>query len=369
MTRTDEELALQCRAVAVGYGAAPVLSGLDLNVAPGEVMALLGPSGSGKTTLLHAVAGFVPLRHGEIRLVGHRVATPGHEVAPHRRDVGMVFQHFALWPHLTVLDIVAYPLRRHGAGRAAARQQARQLLTRMEIDELAQRRPAELSGGQQQRVGLARALARDAALYLFDEPTAHLDTHLRTVFQQEVAQRRGATDAAALYATHDPEEAFALADRVALLRDGHVVQQATPREVYEQPIDEWAARLTGPATVLECPIAAAGDELVRITVDGVGFEIPGDAPASGVGLLLLRPDWAELEGPLPATVSQVLYRGPHTDHVLDTPAGAVTVRAAGPPRRRPGERTGWGVRHAWVLPAAGERDPPASQPNSMAGPG
>lgn len=371
---TGRPPALECAALAVTYGSGPVLAELDLTVAAGEVLALLGPSGSGKTTLLHAVAGFVRPTGGSIRLAGEEAASPRRWVPPERRDVAMVFQNYALWPHLSVCDVVAYPLRRGGAGRAAARRQARELLARMEMAELGDRRPAELSGGQQQRVGLARAFARDAALYLFDEPTAHLDTHLRAVFQHEVADRTGGADAAAVYATHDAAEAFALADRVALLREGHVAQTGTPQQVYEQPTDLWAARFTGPASLLDCIRPRLTEGRVQGEVAGFHVDVPGgghpavrardEARPAARTALLVRPEWAVLEGPLPATVTRVVYRGPHTDYLLGTPAGELAVREPGPPRLRAGQPTRWGLRQGWMLPAGDHPDGSAA-----AGPG
>lgn len=363
-----EDTALECDSLTVAYGHEPVLANLDLTVRGGEVLALLGPSGSGKSTVLHAVAGFLTLAEGRIRIAGEEVASPRRSVPSERRDVAMVFQHYALWPHLSVREIVAYPLRRARVGRASARSQAQELLARMEIADLADRRPAELSGGQQQRVGLARALARHAGLYLFDEPTAHLDTHLRSVFQEELAERVGAVRAAAIYATHDAGEALALADRVALLRDGAVVQTGTPRRVYERPADLWAARLTGPAHLLACPRLQVRSERVRATVAGVDVDVPGGAateradgraapePAQTAATMLVRPDWAVLDGPLPATVARATYRGPHTDYLLDTPAGRLAVREIGPPRLHAGQPTGWALRRAWVLPRDDEAE-------------
>lgn len=354
--------ALECQQAAVSYGSQPILRGIDLRVRPGEILALLGPSGSGKSTLLHAVAGFTSLRDGTIHLCGQTVATPDREQAPHKRDVGMMFQHYALWPHMSVAGIVAYPLRRRGFSRVQARKHARELLKHMEIDQLAERRPNELSGGQQQRVGLARALAREPSVYLFDEPTAHLDAHLRMVFQQEVAMRCRATGAAALYATHDAEEAFGLANRVALLREGRVVQLASPSEVYEYPVDAWAAGLTGPAASLRATAAQVDEELLRIHIGDGELDVPGaarDGQLTGADTpvtLLLRADWTELGGPLPATVRQVRYQGPHTDHLLDTPAGIAIARAPGPPRRATGEHVGWRPRRVWALPAEDAED-------------
>ncbi|MDT4912926.1 MAG: iron(III) transport system ATP-binding protein, partial [Pseudonocardiales bacterium] len=218
--RPNTEWALRCVGLGVRYGDVRALDGAELAVAPGEVVTLLGPSGSGKSTLLHAVAGLLQPSAGEIWLGDRLVATAGRGAPPERRDVGLVFQDFALWPHLDALATVAYPLRRAGTGRREAEAVARRLLQQLDIGSLAGRRPAELSGGQQQRVGLARALARNPRVFLLDEPTAHLDTHLRSAFQASVRDRQAATGAAAVYATHDAGEALALADRVALVVGG-----------------------------------------------------------------------------------------------------------------------------------------------------
>ena len=200
--------ALDVRGLTVAYGPTTVLDSVNLSVGEGEVLALLGPSGSGKSTLLNAIAGFISIRSGEITLGTRLVATPNRADPPERREVAFVFQDYGLWPHLTALDTVAYPLRRRGVRREAARAQAQQILDRLGIGALADRKPAQLSGGEQQRVGLGRALARQAVLYLFDEPTAHLDAHLRDVFLGEIAARRRETGAAAIYATHDAAEAL-----------------------------------------------------------------------------------------------------------------------------------------------------------------
>ena len=236
--------AVTCRGLSVSYGDVPALTDVDLEVGRGQVLALLGASGSGKTTLLHTLAGFIRPSAGEVRMAGEVVAGPQSWVAPEHREVGLVFQGAALWPHLNVLDTVAYPIRRRGSSRTAARASALVLLERVGLTALAERLPAELSGGEQQRVGLARALARDPALFLFDEPTAHLDPHLRGVVLEEIARRRQALGAAAVYATHDATEALAVADRVAVLAAGKVVQVGTPEQVYECPVDLDVARLT-----------------------------------------------------------------------------------------------------------------------------
>jgi iron(III) transport system ATP-binding protein len=314
---------LEIKDLVVEYDGTPALRGVTLSVRPGEVLALLGPSGSGKSTLLHAVAGFLVPRAGTVRLGGRTVAGDGRPLPPERRDLGVVFQNYALWPHLSALDTVAYPARRRGVGREAARSEALDLLERLGIDHLAHRRPAELSGGEQQRVGLARALARRPAVYLFDEPTAHLDTHVRGVFLEELVARRRDSGAAAVYATHDAEEALGLADRVALLREGRLLQVGTPEQVYEKPVDLFAARLTGPAGLIDAP--------------------------DGGAQLLVRPGWARLGGPLEACLRAVWFRGPHTDYLASTSLGQLLIREAGPPRHDVGDRVGWALLRGWPL--------------------
>jgi ABC-type Fe3+/spermidine/putrescine transport system ATPase subunit len=318
------EPALEVLDAVVTYDGRPVVEGVGLRLGQGEVLALLGPSGSGKSTLLAAVAGFVPLASGEIRLGGRTVAGPGRALPPDRRDVGVVFQDHALWPHLSVLDTVAYPLRRRGVGKRDARADAAEILDLLRIRSLAERRPAELSGGEQQRAGLGRALAGRPPLYLFDEPTAHLDTHLRGVFLEELAERRREQGAAAVYATHDAGEALGLADRVALLRDGRLIQLGPPEEVYERPADVFAARLTGPASVLDA--------------DG--------------GPVLVRPEWARLGGPHTGRLLEVWFRGPHSDHRVGTALGELLIRAPGPPCARPGDDVAWSLLRSWPLRSA-----------------
>lgn len=314
------EPVLELDGVTVAYGPVTALDRISLAVQSGEVVALLGPSGSGKSTLLNAVAGFLSPAGGSIRLRQRVVADARRAEPPEHRDVGVVFQNYALWPHLSALDTVAYPIRRRGVPSAEARAEARRILSLLHIGQLADRRPGQLSGGEQQRVGLARALARQASLYLFDEPTAHLDTHVRGVFLDELVARRSATGAAALYATHDAEEALGLADRVALLNSGRLVQIGSPQEVYDQPVDMWAAQLTGPISVLEVP---------------------------GQGRMLVRPGWARFGGERSGRVEAVRFAGPHSDYQLSTALGQVVVRQSGPPQQEVGAEVSWSLERTW----------------------
>lgn len=329
--RAPEGLAVDLRRVSIAHGGPPVVHEFDLEVGRSETVALLGPSGAGKSSLLAAIAGFLRPAGGEIRIGGRLVDGPRRSVPPEARSVGVVFQNDALWPHLTALETVAYPIRRRGVGRDEARRGAAALLDRLGIGALAHRRPAELSGGEQQRTGLARALARQAAVYLLDEPTAHLDTALKATLQREMAEQCRDLGAAVIYATHDVAEALAVADRVAIVRDGRRIQLGTPLEVYERPADEWSARLTGVASV----VRAAND---------------GSLAADGDARVLLRPDWVGLAGDLTARVAAVWFRGSHTDVDLTTPYGAVTARIPGPPAVRAGEDVAWHVIRTWRLP-------------------
>ena len=351
--------AVRLSGVTVTYGTVRALDGLSLSVPAGSAVAVLGPSGAGKTTLLHVVAGFTTPTGGTVAVGGDTVAGPRQVLPPEHRRVGVVFQHYALWPHLSAVDTVAYPLRRQAVDARAARRRALDLLDQLGVRDLAERRPAEMSGGQQQRVGVARALAREAVVYCLDEPTAHLDAALRGLLQEQIAERRRASGAAAIYATHDASEALALADEVVLLRDGGAVQHGSPQEVYEQPVDRWAAQLTGPAAVLHVPVrrratatfeALVGDQAVPVA------GVPTDARAA-THPLLVRPEWVELGGRLTGTVRHVWFRGPHTDHRLETPGGEIDVRAAGPPRAHPGDDVTWALRCGWLLPGPSEGEP------------
>lgn len=324
--------AVDATALTIGYDRRAVVHDLDLTVEAGETVAILGPSGSGKSTILAAIAGFQAPLAGELRLAGRLVADGrGMAVPPEARSVGVVFQGDALWPHLTVLETVAYPVRRRGVGSLEARRQARDLLERLGIAALADRAPAQLSGGERQRTGLARALAREAAIILLDEPTAHLDAALKETLQVEMAEHCRRTGAAVLLATHDVAEALAVADRVALVRDGRLVQVGSPAAVYERPVDAWAAAMTGIASVL-----TAG--------------VDGKPQPGGVASILIRPAWATLGGDLPGRVVALRYFGSHTDTTLDTPFGRLIVRSLDGPSAAVGAAATWALHRWWPLP-------------------
>ncbi|MBT8165413.1 MAG: ABC transporter ATP-binding protein [Acidimicrobiia bacterium] len=343
--------AVVCIGLGVRFADTEALASIDLTVAPGELLAVFGPSGSGKTTLLHAIAGFVPVDGGSIEVGGRVVAEPGRSVAPEERRVGVVFQHHALWPHLSAAETVAFPLRFRDIPAAERPIEARRLLERLGIGHLADRRPDQLSGGEQQRVSLARALARRPDVFLFDEPTAHLDAPLRRALLEEIEEQRRRDATAAIYATHDATEALAIADRVLVLRKGRVVQVGPPIEIYEQPVDRWAAEMTGPASVLDAGVVAVAAGRARLTLGGVEREI--DCSGIEGGVPLIRPEWVRLGGPFEAVVDGVWYRGARTEYRLDTGAGRLVVSESGRPATDVGDRVGWDVERAHLLPAAG----------------
>jgi ABC-type Fe3+/spermidine/putrescine transport system ATPase subunit len=340
--------ALRLRDVDVAYGSDVVVWDIDLDVSPGEILGLLGPSGCGKTTLLYAIAGFVPIRRGSIEIGGTRVAVGIRGSAPEDRSVAMVFQNYALWPHMTALETVAYPMRRRGIDKRGARDQARDLLDRMGIGQFGDRLPSQLSGGQQQRVGLARALAREARLFLLDEPTAHLDAGLRDELIEAILERQRASGTAAVYATHDAAEVLTVADRVALMRDGRIVQVGDATDVFDRPVDLWAAALTGPVAVLDSAEVLPASLRLFLAGQDTGLRLSGSTPEGPVRLLV-RPNWVEFGGPLTGRVLRTRYRGTATDHDVEVAGGTVVIRTSGRPRFSPGVAVTWSLRQAWLL--------------------
>ncbi len=272
--------------VTKSFGATRAVAGVDLELAGGELVSVLGPSGCGKTTLLRMIAGFEAPDAGTIVVGGQTVAGPGDWVPPERRRIGMVFQDYALFPHLRVWDNVGFGLSRRVAG-----QRERLTASTLELVGLQHKRdryPHELSGGERQRVALARALAPEPELVLLDEPFSSLDASLRADLRREVALILREAGATALLVTHDQEEALTLGDRLAVMREGVLVQAGAPADVYARPADRWIAQFVGEVNVLAGVASGASvqTQIGRLTLP---------APASGSVHVALRPEQLRLE--------------------------------------------------------------------------
>jgi iron(III) transport system ATP-binding protein len=356
--------AIEVRGLRASFGGPEVLRGIDLDVAPGAVVALLGPSGCGKTTLLRAIAGLERPVAGEIRIGDRLVSGAGAHVVPEARRVGMVFQDWALFPHLTVAANVGYGLPR--AQRRGPR--VAEALGMVGLTGMGERSPGTLSGGQQQRVALARAIAPHPAVLLLDEPFSNLDTALRTDVRAEVHQLLVELGITTVFVTHDQEEAFVLGDEVAVMDAGRIVQQAPPAELYDHPASPWVARFVGDANLVAG--AAAGTPAVAAT--GVG-PIPLRAALDGAVRVLLRPEELRLDAPgsgVDATVELIEYYGHDCVTFARLDDGElVRVRSASAARFGRGERVGLQyVGGAAVAYAADDVPRPARAPRSAAEP-
>jgi iron(III) transport system ATP-binding protein len=326
------------RGATKSYGALEALKGIDLDIRAGSFTVLLGPSGSGKTTLLRAIAGIERLDAGRITLGPRIVNDRGVHVPSERRGLAMVFQDYALWPHMTVRQNVGYALKRRRAQRDASALVA-ETLDRVGLGSKGASYPHELSGGQQQRVALARAIVGSPALVLFDEPLSNLDADLREHLRLEISTLTRESGATALYITHDQGEAFALADEVAILRDGRIEQRGTPESIYRRPASPFVARFTGiagsfPATVVA---ADAGMATVRVGAIELRSATGPDTTAGADVELLVRPTATRLEPrssrsesriagrqTLPGRIVDVAYRGRGYDHVVECERGTLT---------------------------------------------
>lgn len=335
---------LTLESIDKSFGAKAVLRAVSLRVPAGRIVALLGPSGCGKTTLLRIVAGLEVPDAGTVR-VGDRVLTDGTRVVtPERRRVGMVFQDWALFPHMTVAANVGYGLAR--AERKGRR--VTDALALVGLDGLGDRLPATLSGGQQQRVALARALAPRPSLLLFDEPFSNLDASLRVRVRADVHRLLGELGITALFVTHDQEEAFVLGDEVAVIHDGVLVQQASPAEVYTHPATPWVAGFVGDANLV--PGAVAGD----VAASALGA-LPLAEAATGEVVVLVRPEHVALQAGGTHTVDTVEQYG--HDAMVGVQLGdgsALRARLPGMTTLRAGDavtaRYAGGPTRAWPLP-------------------
>jgi iron(III) transport system ATP-binding protein len=325
--------------VAKSFGDTTVLHDLDLHVRDGELFTLLGPSGCGKSTTLWSVAGLHSPDRGTIAF-GDRVVFDGRrvDVAPERRNCGVVFQSYAVWPHLRVRDNVGYPLKLRKVGRRERSSRVAEVLELVELGDHADRYPHELSGGQQQRVALARALAHPPDLLLLDEPFSNLDAKLRERARdwlRALQQRVGVTT---VFVTHDQDEALSMSDRIMVMDAGRVRQVGTPEEVYDRPADAFVADFVGTANLLAATAEPGPGDTSTVCLDGLaqGLRAAGRVAAAGPVRLAVRPERIAIVPPGTAApgvnavtvkVRSAAYLGDHYRYVVDVGTGRLVVRS------------------------------------------
>jgi len=327
------------------HGTVPVLRDVSLAADRGDIVVVLGPSGSGKSTLLGVLAGLYAPDAGEVRLDGALLSSPNFVLPPERRRMGFVFQDFALWPHMSAADTVAFPLRMAKISATARRRRVDELLALVRLEGLGGRYPHELSGGQRQRVALARALAVSPTLLLLDEPMSNLDADLREHMRGELVDILRREHITAVYVTHDRGEALALGDRVVLMMGGQVIQTGRPDEAYVAPASAEAARMLGPVSLLAARVVRRVDAgHVELAAEGIRAAVPAgpDAAAGTVGWWTVRPEHVTLLDPgrkpagpaLRAQVRTAAYAGSHWQCEVDT--GQSRLTAPHPGRIAPG---------------------------------
>jgi iron(III) transport system ATP-binding protein len=282
--------------LVVRYGATQVVHGISFVVHAGELVTLLGPSGCGKTTTLRCVAGLEPTSGGSISLDGRVLSDGTTHIAPERRDINMVFQSYAIWPHMTVFNNVAYGLRVRSLGREEIRSRVMATLEMVGLAAYAQRFGTELSGGQQQRVAVARAVITEPQLLLFDEPLSNLDAALRERLRFDMVELQQRIGTTALYVTHDQDEAMSMSNRIVLMNGGRIEQMGTPRDVYSRPVSRFAAELVGRSNFLAGTVQSTSSGRARVMVDKeltLTASLTASAQAPDIGqevTLFVRPE-------------------------------------------------------------------------------
>jgi putative spermidine/putrescine transport system ATP-binding protein len=294
VTATAAAADLRLLGITKRYGGAIAVDAVSLDVPPGEFLTLLGPSGCGKTTLLKCIAGFVVPTAGQVVLRGEVV----NDILPHLRNIGIVFQHYALFPHLTAAENIAFGLRMRKRPRAEIARRVAEMLRLVKLPGLGDRYPHQLSGGQQQRVALARVLAVEPVLLLLDEPFGALDKKLRIEMQIEVKQLVTSLRITTLFVTHDQEEAMRMSDRVAVMNAGRIVQCAAPAIIYDRPATLFVADFIGASNLLPAKVLGRASTRVRAMVAGTEIDLPPGVggPVSGEAVVMIRPENLALDG-------------------------------------------------------------------------
>jgi iron(III) transport system ATP-binding protein len=318
-------VSVEFRDVVKRYGAATAVAGVSFTVEAGTLVTLLGPSGCGKTTTLRMIAGLELPSEGRILIAGRDVTN----LSATQRDVSMVFQSYALFPHMSVLENVCYGLRRSGIGKAEAADLARDGLQQVGLQGYEERQPSELSGGQQQRVAVARALVLKPSVLLFDEPLSNLDARLRRQMREEIRELQQRLGLTVVYVTHDQQEAMAVSDRIIVMNGGRIEQQGRPRELYERPATPFLVRFMGESNPLRGSVRRLDSKRVRIRLGDIEMDVEDSRAAEGEATIAVRPEAITVEaapgpaGSLAGTIAKASYLGTHMEYSIDTAAGSL----------------------------------------------
>jgi multiple sugar transport system ATP-binding protein len=322
---------LTIRNLTKSYGSTEVLHGINLEVEDGEFVVFVGPSGCGKSTTLRMIAGLEEVTSGDV-IIGDRVV---NNLQPKERDIAMVFQNYAIYPHMSVKKNIAFGLRTSNLSKADKEKRIQEVAEILSMVPLLDRKPDALSGGQRQRVAIGRAMVRDPAVFLFDEPLSNLDAQLRTQMRLEIKKLHQRVGNTIVFVTHDQVEAMTMADRIVIMKDGHIQQVGTPAEVYHQPANMFVAQFIGAPSMnlLNGVLSGNGIELDTGTRIPIGHETQGkklDAPLKVV--VGVRPDDLTLDDSNPVISGTITLReplGPETLIYIDTPSGEVIAKASG----------------------------------------
>jgi ABC-type Fe3+/spermidine/putrescine transport system ATPase subunit len=322
--------------LVVRYGDVTAVDNISFAIAPGELVTLLGPSGCGKTTTLRSVAGLETPTGGSIRLNGDTVYSDRRNVPAEKRGVSMVFQSYAIWPHMTVFDNVAYGLRVRKLPQKEVRQNVERVLDLVQMQGFAARPASKLSGGQQQRVAVARAIAFSPSVLLFDEPLSNLDAKLRAEMRVELRELQRRLDITSLYVTHDQEEALAISDRVIVMNDGKIEQIGSPEDIYNRPLSRFVADFVGSANLIRGKVRGPSGNNQTLIFDAEGDMrlevVAADESRRGQEMAALRSSYVHLDDPLEAhntiqgTIHRRMFHGDFIQYVVDWPAGQLIVR-------------------------------------------
>ncbi len=341
------------------FGSVVAVDHVDLEVRPGEFLTILGPSGCGKTTTLRCIAGLEEPDEGEIYIGDELVSAPakGVHVPPERRGVGMVFQNYALWPHMTVYDNIAYPLKLRRLSRDEIRRRVRRVLELVRLEGMENRYPHQLSGGQQQRVALARALVMEPRVLLLDEPLSNLDARLREEMRFEIREIQRKLGITVVYVTHDQAEAMAMSDRIAVMNRGRIIQVGPPHEVYRRPANAFVASFLGHANFIRYRSLSleGGTALVELE-DGTMLRCTPPLVEAGSYVVVVRPSDVEIheepgEGRIEARIARASFLGDHVVYWVEALGQELRVEASPSRVYEPGSRVYLEIRYCTLAPA------------------